>query len=87
MTDEETTFVERKEKLRDITKIQSNRGNADYNAYMHGMANGLILALAIIEDADPKFLEFKSYTTDADKKKEQGRRIMDWLHKGWRTRT
>jgi hypothetical protein len=32
-------------------------GNAGYSEYLHGMANGLILALAIMEGRTPVYLE------------------------------
>lgn len=38
------------EKLEDVTAIATSKGNYDCNAYMHGMANGLILARAIVRD-------------------------------------
>lgn len=44
------------DKLRNLTKTQSSPGNGDYDPYMHGMANGMILALAIMEDKEPQFL-------------------------------
>lgn len=43
--------------LREITKIQTTDGNWNYDHYMHGMANGLLLALAIMEDKEAKFLK------------------------------
>ena len=44
------------EKLKQITKIQCMNGNWNYDPYMHGMANGLILAQAIMEGKTPKYL-------------------------------
>lgn len=44
------------EALRELVKIQTDHGNWNYDPYMHGMANGLILALATLEDKEPKFL-------------------------------
>ena len=46
------------ERLKNITKIQCSKGNYDYNEYMRGMANGLILALVIMEDdqSNPEFI-------------------------------
>ena len=43
--------------LKEIVKIQSSAANAHYNEYMRGLANGLILALAIMENKDPKFIK------------------------------
>lgn len=45
------------EQLRDLTKIQCTHGNWNYDPYMHGMANGMILALAIMEGTEPKYLD------------------------------
>ena len=44
------------ETLQEIAKIQGSNGNWNYDPYMHGMANGLILALAILTDKEPEFL-------------------------------
>ena len=44
------------EALRKQVEIQCSDGNWNYNPYMHGMANGLILALATIEEKDPEFI-------------------------------
>ena len=45
------------ESLRNIKNIQCSDGRWDYSPYMHGMANGLILALSIFDDDCPKYLE------------------------------
>lgn len=41
--------------LKQIHSIQGRTGNWDYDPYMHGLFNGLELALATIEDREPKF--------------------------------
>ena len=43
--------------LKDITKTHCRHGNWNYDSYMHGLANGLILAIATLENKDPKYLE------------------------------
>ena len=43
--------------LIDITKVQKVDGNWNYDPYMHGMANGMILSVATIKDVDPVYLE------------------------------
>jgi len=43
--------------LRDITNIQCSNGNWNYDHYMHGMANGMILALATLEGKKPEYLD------------------------------
>lgn len=45
------------EKLRNLVQIQCSDGNWNYDHYMHGMANGMILALSVLENSIPKFLE------------------------------
>lgn len=44
------------ENLENITTIQCTDGTWDYDNYNHGMANSLILALAIMKGGEPKFL-------------------------------
>jgi hypothetical protein len=44
------------EALRDLVKIQKQPGNWNCNSYMHGMANGMILALAMLENREPDYL-------------------------------
>ncbi len=43
-------------KLRGVTDIACQPGNYAHDPYLHGMANGLILALAILTDRDPEYL-------------------------------
>jgi len=49
------------QELREVIKIQTADGNWNYDAYMHGMANGLIMALSVVTDkrdeVEPAFLE------------------------------
>ena len=45
------------EKLKELVKTQSSEGNFDYDNYMLGMANGMILSLAVIEDCTPVYLD------------------------------
>ena len=45
------------ESIEDVTKIQTCDGNWNYSPYMMGMANGLILALAILKGEDPIYKE------------------------------
>jgi hypothetical protein len=44
------------EELRDLVKIQCSDGTWNYDPYMLGMANGMILALALMEKKDPRYL-------------------------------
>lgn len=44
--------------ITDVRKIQTYPGNWDYDSYMHGMANGLILAESFFRSCDsPEFLD------------------------------
>lgn len=45
------------ETLREMTKIQCSNGNWNYDAYMHGMANGMIFALSLFDNKPPEYLE------------------------------
>lgn len=49
-------MTKRIDKLRDLVKIQCTDGTWNNDSYMHGMANGMILALAVMEDKDPAYL-------------------------------
>ena len=43
--------------LKELEKVQCTDGNWNYDPYMHGMANGIILAVAILEDRQPVYLK------------------------------
>jgi hypothetical protein len=47
---------ERLEGLNDIIKVQCQSGSYDYDVYNWGLANGLILAKAILTDIEPVYL-------------------------------
>jgi hypothetical protein len=51
------TIDNRLKVLQDLIKTQTSDGNWNYDPYMHGMANGMIMSEAIIEDKEPKFLD------------------------------
>lgn len=49
---------ERVEKVRDVWKIQMSDPSSQTDSYMRGMANGLELAMSILEDErEPKYIE------------------------------
>lgn len=50
-------FEKQVESLKDLVKLQCSKGNYDYDEYMLGMANGMILALATVGDVTPEFLD------------------------------
>ena len=43
--------------IRDILKIQCSDGNWNHDPYMHGLANGMIMIMAMIEGEEPVFLQ------------------------------
>lgn len=45
------------EQLEAATKIQCSDGNWNYDPYMHGMANGMIFALATLRGEQPQYLD------------------------------
>lgn len=53
--DQERKHEARAADLRNLHQIQGNRGNWDYDPYMHGMYNALEIAMAILEGRDPEF--------------------------------
>jgi hypothetical protein len=42
--------------LEDVIKIQCSNGNWDYDPYMMGLANGLIMAKSLVDGKEPAFL-------------------------------
>ena len=61
-------YKNRLEVLKRLLEIQRSSGNWDYDSYMHGMANGMILAYAVMTgDSDPEYLTApKIYISDID---------------------
>ena len=43
--------------LEELLKIQCSNGNWDYDPYMHGMANGMLLAMSLFKDKNPRYLD------------------------------
>ena len=52
----ELTLEQIEEALDDILAVQCADGNWNHDAYMHGMANGLILARSLFDNKRPEFL-------------------------------
>ena len=44
------------ESLHDVIRIQCSKGNWDYDPYMMGLGNGLIMAESLITGRQPEFL-------------------------------
>jgi len=50
-------ILERIEKLKEMCDVQCTDGTWNHDAYLHGMANGIIFALSVLtDDDDPDFL-------------------------------
>ena len=56
-------YVARLSSLRELIKIQSQQGNWDFDKYMHGMLNGMILSAAVMQGVDPDYLHKESLDT------------------------
>lgn len=50
-------FTKRLQSLNDLIDIQCSDGNWNYDPYMHGMANGMLLSLSVIKDQEPTFMQ------------------------------
>lgn len=51
-----SSMEQRIQTLKGLLNHQMQDGNWNYDPYMHGLTNGLILALSIIEDKDVDYL-------------------------------
>lgn len=69
--------ADRVESLANITRIQCSDGNWNCNSYMHGMANGLILALSIIKGEEPPFLSAPKEWLDDKPTVEEKMKVTD----------
>jgi len=66
------------ESLRKQVKTQCTDGNWNYDPYMHGMANGLICALATMEGVEPQYLNAPDvWLCDVSKKNKKERQDND----------
>ena len=44
------------EELQNLLDTQTSDGNWNHDNYNHGMANGMLLAMSILKDSTPEFL-------------------------------
>lgn len=87
-------FKKRFNQLEECTNVQCSKGNYDANEYMRGMANGLILARAIMNGEEPEYIPapdsvatkddplFKEgYSAGLNDRKLEGKKraTQDWL--------
>ncbi len=57
MNNKENELEKSVEVLRDLVKVQCSDGNWNYDPYMHGMANGMLLALSLFDNKTPTYME------------------------------
>lgn len=57
LTEELEKEKKKARQIAEVTKIATSPGNADANEYMRGMANGLVVADATVNDKEPVFVE------------------------------
>ena len=54
--------------LQNMIDTQSQDGNWNYDPYMHGLLNGMILSLSVLTGEDPEFLDApETWLCDYDK--------------------
>jgi len=51
------TYKQKIKSLAELIEIQGDNGNWNYDPYMHGMLNGMILSQSVFTDKDPIFKE------------------------------
>ncbi len=56
-SDEHEQFKKSVDTLNDLKKVQCADGNWNHDPYMHGMANGLILAMSLFETDEIEYLD------------------------------
>jgi len=50
-------FDKKLAEAKEMTNVQGDNGNWNYDPYMHGMFNGMEYVLAIFDEREPKFRE------------------------------
>jgi len=69
----------------DLLKVQCSSGNWNYEPYMHGMANGMILMRSVVSGEDAKFLEAPDHwLKDLPNHLEVGREAANHYKAGFR---
>ncbi len=52
-----TLLDEKIDQVQALVDVQCSQGNYDYDPYMHGMANGMIVILSVLTGRDPELLD------------------------------
>ena len=55
-TNKRVSYYKRLQSMKRMVEVQTSTGNYDYDRYMLGMANGMILCESIMENKEPQFL-------------------------------
>lgn len=72
--------------LRDLIKVQGSNGTWDYDPYMYGLLNGMILAESILAEEDPEFRDAPPKwrgITKEERELEELRAANPALRKAW----
>lgn len=68
-----TASMTPEEELDDLIAVHCADGNWNYDQYMHGLANGLLLAKAVLNSREPEYLEApKTWKKDVELKADVG---------------
>lgn len=73
------------EALRDLVRVQSAEGNWNYDPYMMGLANGLILALAMVEGGEPKYFDAPAVWVRDDERSNTPAGALERLSRAFRS--
>ena len=57
LTEAIEVYSKQLESTQDIVNVQCNDGNWNYDPYMHGLANGMLIVQSMFTDKPPEFLE------------------------------
>ncbi len=76
MMNNDKEIKQRTENLKDMTKVSCMDGTWNYDPYFHGMANGMICALSLIENKEPVFLDAPEIWL-GDKKEDEIKKAFD----------
>ncbi|MEK6884741.1 MAG: hypothetical protein AABY22_34230 [Nanoarchaeota archaeon] len=63
------------EELEELLHIQMMNGNWNYDPYMHGMTNGMILFLSLMKGEVPKFIDAPEKWVSENREEFFGRQV------------
>ena len=71
-TQNEPPLDARLKALQELLDIQCSQGNWNYDPYMHGMANGMILAQSLVTGKEPDYLDPPEHWLSKDETESYG---------------